>query len=147
MVILYDAAIDAVRAARMHLAAGEIRSRSRAVSKAVNILLELGRSLNFEAGDRELSERLAGVYGFMRSSLLEANFRQTDDGLATTERLLVSLREAWFAVSAQPSSSPSSDSVISLRARDQQAAAAPAFPWGRFAEVGETMSPSRCWSA
>jgi flagellar secretion chaperone FliS len=136
VVILYDEAIQAVRAARTHLASKNFHARGRAVSKAVSILLELSRSLNFEAGDRELSKRLAGVYEFMRSSLLEANFRQTEDGLATTERLLVSLREAWFAVSAQPSSSSS--------APETPVTAAPAFPWG---VIGDAMSPSRCWSA
>jgi flagellar protein FliS len=133
VVMLYDGAIDAVRAARTHLAAGEIRARSRAVTKALKILIELSQSLNFEA-DRELSKRLAGVYGFMRSSLMEANFRQTDEGLATTERLLVSLREAWFQVSAQtPSVSAVSETVE-----------APNFPW---AAIGESTLPSRCWSA
>lgn len=136
VVILYDEAINAVRAARTHLASKNIHARGRAVSKAVSILLELNRSLNFEAGGGELSKRLAGVYGFMRSSLLEANFRQTDDGLETTERLLVSLRDAWFAVSAQPS--PSSD--VPSAAHETP----PAFPWG---VISEAMSPSRCWSA
>jgi flagellar secretion chaperone FliS len=139
VVILYDEAINAVRAARAHLASKNIHARGRAVSKAVSILLELSRSLNFEAGG-ELSKRLSGVYKFMRSSLLEANYHQTDDGLATTERLLVSLREAWFAVSAEPSSASAAPSV----AAETAATAAPTLPWG---VIGETMSTSRCWSA
>jgi flagellar protein FliS len=134
VVILYDEAINAVRAARSHLAAGNIRARGRSVSKAVSILIELSRSLNFEAG--ELSRRLAGVYGFMRNTLLEANFRQTDDGLATTERLLISLREAWATVSAQampgaavPEAAPSS---------------ATGFAWSMAHEAEPV---SRSWSA
>lgn len=136
VVILYDEAINAVRAARANLASGNIHARGRAVSKAVSILLELTRSLNFEASGGELSRRLAGVYSFMRSSLTEANFRQTDDGFATTERLLVSLREAWYAVSAQPQS-------IST-APETRVDAAPPFPWS---VIGEAVSASRCWSA
>lgn len=127
VVILYDEAIQAVRAARGHLVAGNIRQRSRAVSKAISILIELSRSLNFEAGG-ELSRRLAGVYGFMRNSLMEANFRQTDDGLATTENLLISLREAWMTVSVQsePANRPTG------------------FPWGT---VHDGQPESRSWSA
>jgi flagellar protein FliS len=140
VVILYDEAINAVRAARAHLASKNILARGRAVSKAVSILIELSRSLNFDAGDGELSKRLAGVYAFMRSSLLDANLRQTDDGLATTERLLVSLREAWFAVSAQPSSISAAPSA----APETPVTTAPAFPWG---VISEAMSPSRCWNA
>jgi flagellar secretion chaperone FliS len=100
--ILYDGAIDAVRAARGHLASREIHLRSKAITKAVNILIELSRSLNLEAGG-ELSKRLAGLYDFMQRSLLEANFRQTDEELATTERLLVALREAWATLSHRTS--------------------------------------------
>jgi flagellar secretion chaperone FliS len=133
VVILYDGAIDAVRAARAHLAAGEIFPRSRAVTQAVKIITELRQSLNFETGG-DLSKRLAGVYGFMQSSLLEANFRQTDDGMAITEKILVSLREAWHKVSAQTPAV--SDAIGTVPAPD--------FPWGA---MGESASPSRCWSA
>lgn len=135
VVILYDEAINAVRAARAHLAAGNIRARSRSVSKVISILIELDRSLNFEAGG-ELSKRLAGIYAFMRSSLTEANVRQTDEGLATTERLLVSLREAWFTVSSQSAPAPTSTEAPALENA--------AFQWGAMAE---TVSATRSWSA
>jgi len=132
--MLYDGAVDAVRSARAHLAAGNIHGRSRSITKAVNILIELSRSLNREAGG-ELSERLAGLYHFMRKSLLDANFRQTDDGLAITEKLLVSLREAWSAVSAQP--------TVAGSAAEEPVTAA-AFQW---AVMGEASLPSRHWNA
>ena len=136
VVILYDEAIQAVRTARGHLRAGEIRPRSRAVTRAVSILMELDRSLNFEAGS-ELSRRLAGVYGFMRQSLLEANFRQTDEGMATAERLLVSLREAWSTASTQSSASLPP-------AQHAGHAAGNGFPW---AVTHDTEPASRSWSA
>ena len=136
IVILYDEAISAVRAARRHLADGNIRARSRSVSRAVSILIELEHSLNFEAGG-ELSQRLAGIYSFMRTSLTEANFRQTDDGLAVTERLLISLREGWYTISVQaPESSSSAGSPAIHDA---------AFSWG--VASAETPSTSRSWSA
>lgn len=135
VVILYDEAIDAVRAARAHLAAGNIRARSRSISRAMSILIELSRSLNFEA-DRELSGRLAGTYSFMRSALMESNIRQTDEGLATTERLLGSLREAWVAISTQaPQVSQSGGTNAGLH---------PEAPW---AALTETVTSSRSWSA
>jgi flagellar protein FliS len=132
--MLYDGAIDAVRAARGHLASREIHPRSRAVAKAVSILVELSRSLNHEVGG-DLSKRLAGLYDFMQRSLLDANFRQTDDGLATTERLLVSLREAWAEVGGRTRYPANAPAVTSP-------AAAP--PWHA---VGECPSPARSWSA
>ena len=135
VVILYDEAINAVRTARGHLAAGNIHARGRAVSKAITILIELDRSLNFDA-DPELSKRLAGLYAFMRSSLTEANFRQTDDGLATSERLLVSLRDAWFTISRQPATASSSIGIPAV----ENAAFMPGA-------ITETVPVSRSWSA
>jgi flagellar protein FliS len=134
--MLYDGAIDAVRAARGHLAAGEIFPRSRAVAKAVNILIELSQSLDYQAGD--LSKRLAGLYDYMQRTLLDANFRQTDDGLATTESLLVSMREAWASVSGRASF------VVPVVVPDAPEKFPAASSW---AAVSESASPSRCWSA
>lgn len=102
VVILYDAAIEAVQRARRNLASGDIMPRSRAVGKALSILIELSRSLNPEAGD--LSHRLRGVYDFMQKSLLDANFHQTDDGFEVVERLLLSIREAWAKIATPQSS-------------------------------------------
>lgn len=99
--LLYDGAVEAVQAARRHLAQGNIVERGRAVAKAVKILTELYHSLNRQPAD-ELSKRLAGLYDYMQRTLLDANFRQTDEGFAETERLLKTLREAWAQVSSQP---------------------------------------------
>ena len=99
--LLYEGAIAAVRAARGHLSNSEIRARSRAVTKAVKILIELDNSLNHDA-DREMCARLSGLYAYMRQTLLEANYHQTEDGLITVEKLLVSLGESWRQIGSQP---------------------------------------------
>lgn len=98
--LLYDGAIEAVQAARRHLAEGNVTQRSRSTTKAVKILSELFQSLKREPGD-ELSARLAGLYDYMQRSLLDANFRQVDSGFAETEKLLKTLREAWAELCAQ----------------------------------------------
>jgi flagellar protein FliS len=106
--MLYDGALDAVRAARGHLAAGRIPERGRSVAKAVEIIAELSRSLNHERGG-ELSVRLADLYDYMQRILLDANFRQADDGLRETESLLQVLGDAWKQVT--PSASTPSASA------------------------------------
>jgi flagellar protein FliS len=95
--LLYQAAIEAVQAARHHLTRGEIVERGRSVSRAVEVLAELSGSLDHEQGG-ELSARLAALYDYMQRTLLEANFRQADDGLAQAEMLLKTLNEAWSAI-------------------------------------------------
>ena len=63
--ILYDAAIEAVADARRHLAEGNIAERSRSITKAVEILIELDNSLDIKAGG-ELSARLSDLYGYIQ---------------------------------------------------------------------------------
>ncbi|MEI9977173.1 MAG: flagellar export chaperone FliS [Ignavibacteriota bacterium] len=95
--MLIDAAVDSVRAARRHLADGNIPERSRLVNKTYAILVELYGALDRERGG-ELSQRLAALYAYMQQRLLDANFKQSDDGLAEVERLLLPLQEAWQAI-------------------------------------------------
>lgn len=92
--LLYRAAVEAVAGARRHLHNGEIRPRSRAITKAVEILAELSSSLDHEnAGD--LSFQLARLYDYMQRRLIEANASQSDAPLAEVEYLLSSLEDAW----------------------------------------------------
>jgi flagellar protein FliS len=65
-------AIEAVGAARRHLAAKQIRERSRQFTKAWNILQELSRSLDFERGG-EIARRLGELYFYPQRRLIEAN--------------------------------------------------------------------------
>ena len=95
--LLYQAAIDAVQTARCHLSRGDIVERGRSVSRAVEVLAELNGSLDHKKGG-ELSARLAALYDYLQRTLLDANFRQTDDGLEQAEMLLKTLNEAWSAI-------------------------------------------------
>jgi flagellar protein FliS len=95
--ILYRAAVDAVRAARRHLAAGAIRDRSRQITKAYSIVHELLRSLDSRNGG-DIARSLGPLYAYISTRLLEANATQSDAPLADVERLLITLLEAWSEV-------------------------------------------------
>jgi flagellar protein FliS len=95
--LLYQGALAAVRDARRHLASGDIASRSRAVSKAFAIVMELTASLDRERGG-EIAVRLMQLYDYVQRRLLEANARQQDEPLAEVLGLLTSLSEAWQGV-------------------------------------------------
>ncbi len=92
--ILYQGALGAVGDARVHLAAGDILARSKAVSKAVDILRELSFSLNHEA-EPALARNLAELYDYMQRQLLTAQHKQSDEPLAEVAGLLGTLSEAW----------------------------------------------------
>jgi flagellar protein FliS len=100
--LLYRGAIDAVVTARRHLAAGEIRQRSKSITKAWEILLELIRSLDHSHGG-DLSKNLASLYTYMQKRLMEANSQQSDRQLQEVETLLTTLLDGWQQVTAQHS--------------------------------------------
>lgn len=99
--MLYRGAIEAVAAARRHLAAGQVRERSRELVRAWEILRELNASLD-HAHSGEISRGLAGLYAYMQSRLLEANQRQKDAPMQEVEALLNTLEEAWRGVKPAP---------------------------------------------
>ena len=104
--LLYRGALDSIASARRHLASGNIRARSKAISQAMEIITELSRSLNRNAGG-ELSETLAELYAYTETLLIDANSRQADPPLAEAERLLSTLAEAWGKCAKEANEPPS----------------------------------------
>jgi flagellar protein FliS len=95
--LLYRRAIGSVREAREHLKNGRIMERGQSINNAWLVLAELSGSLNV-AEAPELSKRLAGLYCYMQTRLLDANLRQEDRPLAEVVALLSTLFEAWEKV-------------------------------------------------
>jgi flagellar protein FliS len=103
--LLYRGAIEAVETARKRLAARDIRGRSAATSKAVEILGELIASLHHEGGSG-VSRRLLELYDYMQRRLLAAHFEQADAPLAEVLNLLQTLAEAWNRLPAPRATPP-----------------------------------------
>jgi flagellar protein FliS len=119
-----------VSAARQHLANREIAERSRSITKAVDILTELTKSLDHTTGG-ELSVRLASLYDYAQRVLLDANFRQDDAKLQEALSLLITLQEAWSSIAnAQAVREPEMGHAALMMS---------------MAESAE-LSESRCWS-
>jgi flagellar protein FliS len=99
--ILYRTAIESVHNARMYLASGEVAARSRAISKGVAVLVELGFCLKSDA-DPRLARNLTELYDFMQRRLLTANLDQSDAPLAEVAGLLENLSDAWERIDLAP---------------------------------------------
>ena len=99
--MLYRGAIDSVAAARRHLNSGEIRERSRQITKALEILNELMRSLDRERGG-QISRSLADLYAYMLGRLIEANTKQIEQPLSEVHSLLITLLEGWKGLRETP---------------------------------------------
>ncbi len=107
--MLYQGGMQAVREARLHLAEGRIAERSREITKACQIVIELAVSLDHERGG-EISRRLALLYDYMHRRLLEANMRQSDEPLADVLGLLSTLAEGWEGIRT-PAGTPVAESA------------------------------------
>ncbi len=99
VVLLYRAAVDAVGEARRHLAAGEIRERSEAITRACEIVAELALGVDHSKGG-EISRNLVELYDYIQRLLAQANAEQADAPLAEAEQLLKTLLDAWEQVEA-----------------------------------------------
>lgn len=98
VLLLFDGAIQACIAARMHMESNQIADKGMAVSKAINIITNgLKASLDMESGG-ELAERLAALYDYMTQRLLFANLKNQPAALTEVADLLKDLREAWAQI-------------------------------------------------
>jgi flagellar protein FliS len=92
--MLYHAGQHSVREALRHLERGDIPGRSREITKAAEIIMELAGALDTAHGG-QLSARLAGLYEYLLQLLIEANVRQSAEPLCEVARLLGTVGEAW----------------------------------------------------
>jgi flagellar secretion chaperone FliS len=125
--LMYQAAIAEVRDARLHLARHDIRSRSKAITKACDILTELTVSLDRKQGG-EYAVRVGDLYGYMMQKLTQANFQQRDESMVEVLGLLTTLLDSWEDVQRQLQDtkveSPA-DAATGLARREADASSAP----------------------
>lgn len=121
---LYKGAIDACVHAQQCFETGDIMGRSRAVTKAVNILTELMAALDHKAAP-ELSLDLKRLYSYMQQRVLAAHTEKRPEPLTEVEKLLREMVEAWYQVAqshGQPCPEVSDKDLI----RDETSPASPA---------------------
>lgn len=99
--LLYRGAIEAVSDARECLLRGDIAGRSRSITKATAILVELTSRLDHAKGGA-ISVSLAELYDYMIRRLNEANFEQQEKPLTEVRALLDTLLSAWQQCRPKP---------------------------------------------
>lgn len=93
--MLYEGAVTAISAAKIHMLHKETGQKGEAISKAIAIIDEgLKISLN-EAEGGELAQKLKMLYEYMAQQLLHANVRDDVVALDEVARLLGQLKSAW----------------------------------------------------
>ncbi|RCV90899.1 flagellar export chaperone FliS [Billgrantia montanilacus] len=95
IVMLFDGAQGAVRAARIHMQSGNVAEKGKSISKALNIVNNgLLAALDTEKGG-EIAERLGSLYEYISRLLLAANLHNDEESLDQAERLLEDISSAW----------------------------------------------------
>jgi flagellar protein FliS len=102
--MLYSGAIAAVRAAQDHLQNGDIRGRSKQITKACSIIEELLLSLDKVQGG-QVANDLNELYVYMHQRLIHANIEQELAPLVEVQKLLETLLDAWRMVPDEASGS------------------------------------------
>lgn len=103
IVMLFDGAQAAIRAARIHMQAGNTSEKGKSISKALDIVNNgLAAALDHEKGG-EIADRLASLYDYIVRLLLAANLRNDEESLNQAERLLEDVASAWRDIGQQQS--------------------------------------------
>lgn len=101
IVMLFDAAQTSIRATRLHMQAGNVAEKGKAISRAVDIVNRgLVAALDHERGG-ELAARLAQIYDYVTRLLLQANLRNDEQSLDQAEKLLEEIGSAWREIAPQ----------------------------------------------
>lgn len=95
IVLLFDGAEAALNQAQDSLGERDIKRRSDAVIKAIDIISTgLASSLNLEEGG-ELAHNLKALYDYMVSRLIFANIHQDARAISEVQKLLGEIAGAW----------------------------------------------------
>ena len=98
IVMLFDGALAAVRAAAVHMTARDIEKKGLAISKAINIVQNgLRASLDKKAGG-QIAESLDSLYEYICNRLVSANLTNQPAMLDEVITLLADLKSAWESI-------------------------------------------------
>jgi flagellar protein FliS len=101
IVLLFDGALASIRAARIHMQAGNVAEKGAAISKALDIVNNgLAAALDMERGG-EVAERLGSLYDYIARLLLAANLHNDEQSLDEAEGLLEDISGAWREIGSQ----------------------------------------------
>jgi flagellar protein FliS len=98
IVMLFDSYQASIRIARLHMQAGHIAEKGKAITKAINIVSQgLRASLDLEQGG-DIAVQLDQLYDYVIRVLLRANLNNDDTALTTAAELLENVAAAWRAI-------------------------------------------------
>lgn len=99
--MLFDHYQASLRLARLHLQAGNIPEKGKAITRAINIVSRgLRAALDLEQGG-DIARQLDDLYDFVVRLLLRANLENNEEHLTAAAELLGNIASAWNAIGPQ----------------------------------------------
>jgi flagellar protein FliS len=101
IVLLFEGARQAIVVARSGIETGDLARKGKAITKAIDIILNgLRASLNTMEGG-PLAENLYALYDYMARRLLHANMHNDVAALNEVLGLITEIHEAWMDIGKQ----------------------------------------------
>lgn len=99
--MLFDHYQASLRLARLHLQAGNIPEKGKAITRAINIVSRgLRASLDLQQGG-DIARQLDDLYDYVVRLLLRANLENNEESLTAAAKLLGNIASAWNAIGPQ----------------------------------------------
>lgn len=111
VVMLYDGAGRFLRQAIALQEQGKTIEAHEPIKRAEAIVEELLATIDVERGG-EIAAQLQGIYVFILGGLADQRLTPDPDGLTSSAKLLLELRESWAQIAAsEPAAAPSSTTI------------------------------------
>jgi flagellar protein FliS len=94
IVTLYDEIVRSIRKALQAFERGDVETRGKELTHAVEVIGYLQSIINFEKGG-DVARNLSNFYNFMRGKLLQIHVMPSRDGLDELARELAKVGAAW----------------------------------------------------
>jgi flagellar protein FliS len=101
IVLLYDAAVQSMRLAQDGIRRNKPADKARFLGRALNIVGELANVLDMERGG-EIAASLRRLYDYIQHELSQANLKNDPKLIDGPIRCMMTLRESWEQIAAQP---------------------------------------------
>ena len=116
VLLSYDALNKSLGRAQMSIQAGDLAQEEDHTARAMEAIIELSSSLNFEAGE-DIATSLASLYKYMMDKLAGGMCSGKDEHIVEVLKLVQTLQEGWQQLADQQSGK----TPVSLQAKPEVA--------------------------
>lgn len=142
--MLYDVAIDNLKAAIVCVRTHDRLGRSRAVTKSEEAVQELLTSLDHSV-NAPFTHTLAGLYRYCLKRMIAGHAQQAEAPFQEALSVLNTLAVAWREVKEQTCGAQQAAAPVEEEPR-QEPAAVVNDPYAKYRQNSSTETPSRDWS-